>query len=133
MQVRSTRALVEFLRRHVHNETEFDKYLGLLCQAATNGTPMESLNGVVVTIEQVETALDQVREQCKFPIRPSLQQLVDKKQSEFVKKCKEAASAAINNDEEVGKTPNLQWTQQFRHVENKTYTIIQAGPGAGLQ
>ena len=127
VQVQSTRAMVGLLQGKLQNENDFVKYLGLLCQAATNQTPLESLNGKVVTLEQVENAVDQVRAECKFPIRPSLQQLEDTKESEFLKKCREAAAASTMTDEEVGKTPNLQWTQQFKHVETKTYTIIQAG------
>ena len=127
MQVQSTRALVGFLQGKLQNENEFAKYLGLLCHAAMNQTPLESLNGKVVTLEQVENAVDQVRDQCKFPIRPTLLQLEDTKESDFLKKCREVAAASGNTDEEVGKTPNLQWRQQFKHVEHKTYTIIQAG------
>ena len=112
-----TRAVGKWLLDRCKEPDAMYRGLQLLEHAATNDCVLDSLGGRKVTKQQVEVALDMVRDACPFALRPRMD--FNSFDSEMLAKAKEMIDASQNG---AGQLP---WSQMFLHLESKSFIVVK--------
>ena len=116
-----TRRIGELLKEKSKDQDTLWKFVRALDRAADEQKELESLNGALVSKQQIELALDMIRDSCHFPLRPRLEKHTV--QSEMLLKAKETFASKAEE-------PSVEaWSQKFLHMDAKSYVVVKALQG----
>ncbi len=105
------------LKRHTSDESKVKEVLETLRQQVLRGTAFASLGGAVVTMEEMWSAVRQVRSSCEFAIVP--EPLQNPGQSQFHTDLANLATC-------VGMSDSVDFNLVYLKMASKVYTLIKA-------